>query len=142
MNAKQRKELADLRSRIESQSNRLEGIVSELDTPIDEDEKKAHHDTINDVCEKLEDINTEVEQIKEDEEEKFGNMPEGLQDAEGGQKIEAAAEALGEAFGYIESAVYMLRCKLEPHEDLVTRLTEVKEDDMQNAIDQLEAAAE
>jgi len=142
MNAKQRKELIDLRLRIEAQSNRLEVVVSELDTQIDEDRKKDLLETIDNVCEMLEDINTEVEQIKEDEEEKFGNMPEGLQQSESGEKLEAAAEALGEAFDYVESAVSLLRQGPDANESLADVLNGVKDDDLQSAIDQLEAAAE
>jgi hypothetical protein len=142
MNSAQRKQLTDLRNRVEAQSNRLASIVDDLDTPIDEDEKKEHDETIEDVCAQLEDINIDVEQIKDDEEEKFGNMPEGLQASDNGQKMEAAAEALSEAFSYIESAVFMLRSDLDEGEDLATRLSELQQDDLQLAIDQIDAATD
>lgn len=45
---------------------------------------------------KLGDLKDEVANIQSEEQEKFDNMPEGLQQGDGGQAIEAAANSLSE----------------------------------------------
>ena len=57
---------------------------------------------INDLLERLqglsvEDMVSEAESIRDEEQEYFDNMPEGLQQSERGQNAEAAASALDEA---------------------------------------------
>lgn len=43
------------------------------------------------------DLQMQVEEMAEAEQEKFDNMPEGLQDSDNGQAMQEAAEALDEA---------------------------------------------
>ena len=50
-----------------------------------------------------EEIGGELQQMADDEREKFYNMPEGLQSGEKGQAIETAADALGEAASALEN---------------------------------------
>lgn len=45
-----------------------------------------------------------LREIADDEQSKFDNLPEGLQQAENGQKLETAASALSEAADSAESA--------------------------------------
>lgn len=53
--------------------------------------------------EQIESIGSELRTIAEEEQEKYDNMPEGLQGGEKGQAIESAAQALDDAAGYAES---------------------------------------
>jgi hypothetical protein len=48
---------------------------------------------------------TEVEPLADEEQEKFDNLPEGLQNSEKGQAMEEAASALESAVSELESAV-------------------------------------
>lgn len=52
---------------------------------------------------KIQDISSEVEVLRDDEQEKFDNMTEGLQQTERGQLCEAASQALDEVFNGFES---------------------------------------
>lgn len=52
--------------------------------------------------EQIEAIGSELRTLADEEQEKFDNMPEGLQASENGQAIETAAQALDEAAGYAE----------------------------------------
>lgn len=54
---------------------------------------------------KLDDCKSELETLKDDEQEKFDNMSDGLQQGERGQAIEEAAGQLSEAFDALETAV-------------------------------------
>lgn len=69
-----------------------------------------------------------LEDIKNEEEEAFDNMPEGLQYSSRGMDAEAAIDNLDEALGYLEEA-----CDMEDDEERQTNI------DM--AIDCLEDAA-
>ncbi len=46
-----------------------------------------------------------VEQIKDEEQEKFDNLSEGLQASEKGQKFEETVETLDTAFSQLEEAI-------------------------------------
>lgn len=52
--------------------------------------------------EQIEQIGSELRTIAEEEQEKYDNMPEGLQGGDKGQAIETAAQTLDEAAGYAE----------------------------------------
>lgn len=58
---------------------------------------------------RIEDVQTEMAylmedlgNLRDDEQETFDNMPEGLQASENGERIEAAANALAEAWGTLD----------------------------------------
>ena len=57
---------------------------------------------------KLEDIRVQVEEIREEEQEKFDNMPEGLQNGPTGQGITDAISALEETEEELRNVVQML----------------------------------
>jgi hypothetical protein len=66
---------------------------------------------IEDVKEKLahvpalDDLHSDLETLKDEEQESFDNLPEGLQGGERGQAIEAAVGALDEALDSLQEAV-------------------------------------
>ena len=51
----------------------------------------------------LNDCATDVESIKDEEEEVYENMPEGLQGSEQGERIQEAVDALNEAHSALET---------------------------------------
>lgn len=53
----------------------------------------------------LGEIQGELERLRDDEQEKFDNLLEGLQQTESGQQMEAAAGSLGEAAEHLQSAI-------------------------------------
>jgi hypothetical protein len=60
----------------------------------------------------LEDLKQDIESMLEDEETKFDNMPEGLQESERGEAIqnaienlESASDAIGDAIDYLNDAM-------------------------------------
>lgn len=57
----------------------------------------------------LEDARTEIETIKDDEQEKFDNMPDGLQQGEKGQAIEEAVGTLDDAIATLNEIAERLR---------------------------------
>ena len=70
---------------------------------------KARRKEIQKAIEKIEDL---VQQMRDDEEDAFNSMPEGLQESENGlvsqeaqENLEAAIDALEEAISYLEDIV-------------------------------------
>jgi hypothetical protein len=53
----------------------------------------------------IEDAKGIIEQIKDEEQEKFDNLSEGLQQTERGQKFEETASVLDDAFSQLEEAI-------------------------------------
>lgn len=70
---------------------------------------KARRSAIEKIRDKLMDLCEEIEQVKDEEQEAFGNMPEGLQSSERGEAMESAISGLEEAYDNVNSAV----CSLE-----------------------------
>ena len=60
---------------------------------------------IEKLTESLDEIKCAVENIQSDEEEKFDNLPEGIQDSERGEEFQAAIENLESAASSIEEAI-------------------------------------
>ncbi|MDH4602309.1 hypothetical protein [Pseudomonas syringae] len=53
----------------------------------------------------MQDLRERIEQLQEEEQEGFDNLPEGLQQGERGQAMEQAAEQMGTALDSIDEAV-------------------------------------
>lgn len=54
-------------------------------------------------------IMDEIEQIKNDEEEKYDNLPEPFQDGEQGERIQEGIDTLDDAYSYMYDACDSLR---------------------------------
>lgn len=63
---------------------------------------KIRRKELNRAMELLAEARAIIEQVQEEEQESFDNMPEGLQYSELGEKIEENAGRLEEVAGYIE----------------------------------------
>lgn len=60
--------------------------------------------TLQGIKSRLNDIAAEIETIRDDEQEKFDNMPEGLQQGDTGQRIDQAITALTDAFDSVDGS--------------------------------------
>lgn len=54
-----------------------------------------------------------IERLKDAEREKFGNLSEGLQQAENGQRFESNADTLDEAYDSLDSAIDNVKTAME-----------------------------
>lgn len=63
---------------------------------------------IQKIIDQLGDLKLEIEDVQNEEQTAFDNMPEGLQQAESGQKIEENASELGDAADEIDNLVNSL----------------------------------
>lgn len=70
---------------------------------------KKRRKKIDSIIEKLEQIQLLIEEIKEEEEECYDNLPEGIQESEKGEKFESAISNLNDAY----EAVYEISEYLE-----------------------------
>ena len=68
---------------------------------------------ITDIMEKLSSLQTSIEELLEEEQEAFDNLPEGIQDSERGEAIQAAIDNLEEAFGNCEELLNNLEMAKE-----------------------------
>lgn len=85
---------------------------------------------ISDFKEAFGDIKTAIEELRDEEQEKFDNLPEGLQQAERGQAIEATVQALDNAMEAIDAVdavdeIEDFEFSIET-DDMVTALDEAK----------------
>lgn len=55
------------------------------------------------------DMKAEIENMQEDQQEKYDNLPEGLQDSEKGEALEEAANTLEEVSDSVDSAIESLQ---------------------------------
>ncbi len=73
----------------------------QIEIKMNKDRRKQLQDCIA----KLDEVQNEVDCLKDDEQEYYDNMPEGLQQGEKGQKSEECCSALDEAVSDIQSAI-------------------------------------
>lgn len=57
------------------------------------------------LIDQLDEIKRQVENIMEEEQEAYENMPESLQDSERGQKMQEAADAIENATGTLQDTI-------------------------------------
>lgn len=69
---------------------------------------QKQRDSLNALIGKLEEIKAEVETAQQEEQDKFDNLSEGLQQAERGQAMEQAAQSLEEVVNSLDEAINML----------------------------------
>lgn len=63
---------------------------------------------IQEIMDKLEDLKSDIESLKDEEQEAFDNLPEGIQASERGEAMESAVYNLDEAYESIESVIESL----------------------------------
>jgi ABC-type transporter Mla subunit MlaD len=61
--------------------------------------------SVQEALSKLDGLSGDLETARDEEQESFDNLPEGLQQAERGQSMEAAVSAMDQALGALEEAV-------------------------------------
>lgn len=65
---------------------------------------KQRRKEIQEVIDQIADLKQTIEEINEQEEEYYNNMPEGIQDGQRGDMALRAIDCLEEAMGYLEDA--------------------------------------
>lgn len=68
---------------------------------------------ITDIMENLSSLQTSIEELLEEEQEAFDNLPEGIQDSERGEAIQAAIDNLEEAVSNCEELLNNLEMAKE-----------------------------
>lgn len=119
MNADRRKDIDGVIEKIKAAMTMIEGLQEPIDTCMQE------------VMDSLESV--PISDIKDDEQESFDNLSEGLQQAENGQAME-------EAIGNLETADGAVDEVLEKIAEEVTSLTSTLTNKLQEAIDALQSA--
>lgn len=88
-----------------------------------------YRETCNKAVSVLEELQGQLEQLRDGEQTKYDNLPEGLQKSENGQKMEAAIERLEEAISRIDDMAGQLNdeTQLVDEDDIDTFITEATE---------------
>lgn len=60
---------------------------------------------VSEWADKLDEIKSDIEAMQEEQEERFDNLPEGIQDSERGEEFQAAIENLESSASSIEEAI-------------------------------------
>lgn len=122
MNKAQRKQLNDLSAQIGVASNELRRLVEDF-TPgsnVPGDAMvKAHVAALKTALEGA-DVTGSLEEVRDEEESKYDNMPESLQNGANGERIQAAIDALQTAVDNLESAVDELNTGINDVEQATT----------------------
>lgn len=66
---------------------------------------KERRKQLEEAIAKLEDAKSLIESVRDEEQDAFDNMPEGLQSGERGERMEAAISQMDDAISEIESSV-------------------------------------
>ena len=69
---------------------------------------KQRRKAIGDIYDKLIDIQSDLEYIRDEEQESFDNLPESIQYSERGERMEEYISSLEEALDYVDYAVESL----------------------------------
>ena len=69
---------------------------------------KTRRKQLSEITEQLQGLRDLIEQLQEEEQEGFDNLPEGLQQGDRGQAMEQATEQMGTALDSIDEAVQAL----------------------------------
>ena len=70
---------------------------------------KDVREEIQELIEQLDAIKTRVEELRDDEDNKYSNLPDSLQGSEKGEKMQEAIDNLDSASGSIEEAMDFLQ---------------------------------
>ena len=139
------------RNSLSAQAAAISSVVDDITNQSSDFEDLNSEDKIADAALKalslhagvLDDIRSEIEGIKDDEAEKFANMPEGLQGSDRGQAMESAADALGEAESELEAATEELNglSATTTYEEAIDVITSTLEH-LESALSSIETASE
>ncbi len=113
------------RKRIDSVMKDIEGgakLREEIDAMIE-----ALNDKVEEYKSVFEDASSAIEELKDEEQEKFDNLSEGLQQSEKGQTIEATVSALETAYDAAQEAAEIEAFEFDFDADaIITSLDEAK----------------
>lgn len=69
---------------------------------------KARRKRIENIISKLEDLSAEIEEVMNEEQEAYGNLPESIQCSEKGENMEEYIASLDDAMNYVSDAISSL----------------------------------
>lgn len=140
MNNTTRKAISALQSELSAVRSAIEELKDHHDGATKPSEAS---DQLKSWADRIDDIGSQAETIGEEEQEKFDNMPEGLQSSERGEKLEAAVSAAEDAKQAADDAVNALTpdAAEDSAEDLETML-ETALDEIENLDGHLDTLAE
>lgn len=73
---------------------------------------KEQRKRLAELYDELSSVLDEIEQIKEDEECKYDNLPESLQDSEKGEQLQEGIDALDDVYSYLSDSISSLESVL------------------------------
>lgn len=74
---------------------------------------KTDRKQISEWIDKLDEIKSDIESMQEYEEEKYDNLPDGIQDSETGERIQNGIECLEDAVSSLDEAIDYLNDAME-----------------------------
>ncbi len=138
MNNAQRKTISHIIDSITGIGERIESAVERLSLPgANLVEIKAE---FGDFGTMLRVAQSEIEDERDAEQEKYDNLPESLQGGDKGEGILAGVEALDSAVDYLGQAALALRTETTDVEELTEEVHAAVNDDLEAAIGALEEA--
>lgn len=137
MNQGNRKTLSAIVNQIAAESNVIDTVIQKLGEG--RAPEALHGAEIIPVIAALRDCYDQIEEAQSEEQDKFDNMSDGLQQSDTGAAIEAAAEALQDAMTYLQSALSTLE---DPGEwsELGDTLQGVLDNDLADAVGSIDSA--
>lgn len=69
---------------------------------------KARRKRISKILEQLEGLSMEIEEVMNEEQEAYDNLPESIQDSERGENMEEYISSLDDAMNYVSDAILSL----------------------------------
>ncbi len=128
MNNQRRKQINSLIDDLDRIKREIDELAADEQTG--DVEKESLADKEENWSSRLDDIRTEIESIKDDEQEYFDNMPEGLQSGERGTQAEDTVNALDFAEDHLDELVgveetgTLVRMFHEKYDDISANLEE------------------
>lgn len=134
MNKQRRKALSSLEDDINQIKNKLEGM----------EEGKFDKELLQDLVGKAADVQSQLETLRDEEQEYYDNMPEGLQAGEKGDKATEVIDYLESAITEVETAHDSIEEALneEASEEDREGMLEAANDEFDNAVSSIQSAVE
>lgn len=140
MNNAQRKTLSDINVDINVLIAEVQTAAEQVEEDVTLDLVAFKANVLEPLALRLDDISLAIESEKDDEEGKYDNMPESLQNGEKGEAMQAAIEALDSAMTNVESAAEMLRTEDTDRDAIVTDLQDAADTELESAVGSIEEA--
>lgn len=134
MNKQRRKALEKLQNDLENIKSDLQHAIEIEDGDIPKEKLEKHRDDATD-------IQGQLESLRDEEQDYYDNMPEGLQSGDKGDRAQEAADSLDEAVNQIET-VHDILDEAHGYSDKEEKQTalEAAVEEIENAVDSINTA--